>query len=229
MASEAERAKARERHAERMATDPEYRERRRKNSERWRLNNEYEISEDAKERYALQQKLRYAERTENDPEFREKSRQYKAKARQKSEARRAVDPEYDEKCRETLSQYHQRKMAEDPEYVEKRRRHAREYNARQREERPEHVRMLKRKHHGTRRARKLDQFVEEVDPLVVFERDSGVCGICQEKIDGDFHVDHIIPLSKGGEHSYANVQAAHPRCNCIKKDRWPISVESKNS
>jgi 5-methylcytosine-specific restriction endonuclease McrA len=26
-------------------------------------------------------------------------------------------------------------------------------------------------------------------------------------------LDHVIPLSKGGEHSYDNVQVTHPSCN----------------
>lgn len=72
------------------------------------------------------------------------------------------------------------------------------------------------------RARKRDQFVEHVDPVVVFERDAGICGICSVPIVGRFDVDHIVPLVKGGEHSYANVQVAHPSCNYSKKDRVAI-------
>jgi 5-methylcytosine-specific restriction endonuclease McrA len=29
-------------------------------------------------------------------------------------------------------------------------------------------------------------------------------------------VDHIVPIMRGGVHSYANVQLAHPRCNRMK-------------
>jgi 5-methylcytosine-specific restriction endonuclease McrA len=63
-------------------------------------------------------------------------------------------------------------------------------------------------------ARKRDAFVEDVNPLIVFERDEGRCGICGEPVDqGRFEVDHVIPLARGGEHSYANTQPAHPLCN----------------
>lgn len=65
-------------------------------------------------------------------------------------------------------------------------------------------------------ARKQDVFVELIDRAIVFERDEGVCGICGEPVVGAFHVDHIIPLSKGGSHSYDNVQLAHPTCNLRK-------------
>lgn len=65
-----------------------------------------------------------------------------------------------------------------------------------------------------RAAAKRARFVDDVDRLVVLEMDDGVCGICGEDVDPmDFHVDHIVPLSRGGEHSYANSQSAHPRCN----------------
>lgn len=71
-----------------------------------------------------------------------------------------------------------------------------------------------------RRARKLAAFVDDVKRAVVFERDEGICGICGTPVDPKrFHVDHIIALAKGGEHSYANVQLAHPACNHRKGDR----------
>lgn len=68
---------------------------------------------------------------------------------------------------------------------------------------------------AVRRARKKNaEVVEHVEPLVVLERDDGVCGICGHDVDPmNYHVDHIVPLSVGGEHSYANTQTAHPNCN----------------
>jgi 5-methylcytosine-specific restriction endonuclease McrA len=73
---------------------------------------------------------------------------------------------------------------------------------------------------AARRARRRDQFVEHVEAFVVYDRDSGMCGICGLPVERtDFHVDHIVPLARGGEHSYANVQAAHPLCNASKRDR----------
>lgn len=69
-----------------------------------------------------------------------------------------------------------------------------------------------------RRARKRNQFVEHVDPQVVYEINGGMCGICMEFIEDekDFHVDHVVPLSRGGLHGYINVQPAHPQCNWSK-------------
>lgn len=68
-----------------------------------------------------------------------------------------------------------------------------------------------------RRALKKRSFVEYVDPMILFRRDNGICGICGHEVHANaFHIDHIIPLSKGGEHSYANTQIAHQTCNCKK-------------
>lgn len=80
---------------------------------------------------------------------------------------------------------------------------------------PDKVRTIGRRSRATRRARIKGVFVEQIDPAVVFERSRGECGICSQPIDpaSEWHVDHIVPLAKGGAHSYANVQAAHGRCN----------------
>lgn len=65
-----------------------------------------------------------------------------------------------------------------------------------------------------RRTRLLGQFVEDVQRGEVFRRDKGICGICRKRVDpADWHLDHIVPISQGGEHSYANVQVSHPYCN----------------
>jgi len=72
---------------------------------------------------------------------------------------------------------------------------------------------------ANRRARRVNQFIEPVDRLVLFERDAGLCGICKEPVGPDFQVDHVVPLAKGGEHSYANTQVAHPVCNNRKGAR----------
>jgi 5-methylcytosine-specific restriction endonuclease McrA len=71
-----------------------------------------------------------------------------------------------------------------------------------------------------RRARVRGAFVEYVDALVVLELHDGVCGLCGGDVDAmRFHVDHVVPLARGGEHSYANTQPACPPCNMSKGAR----------
>lgn len=68
---------------------------------------------------------------------------------------------------------------------------------------------------------------EAVSPILVYERDQWRCGICRRRINPDLGpphphsatIDHIVPRSKGGDHLYANVRAAHRRCNSVRSDR----------
>jgi 5-methylcytosine-specific restriction endonuclease McrA len=70
---------------------------------------------------------------------------------------------------------------------------------------------------SSRRARLRGQFVEDVDPRVVYEMHDGHCGICDESVSAEsFDVDHVTPIARGGMHCYANVQLAHPACNKSK-------------
>jgi hypothetical protein len=84
---------------------------------------------------------------------------------------------------------------------------------------PDRIRAIGRKSRQTRRARLAAAFVEVVDPMKVFERDKGICGICHRLVGTDWHVDHVIPIAKGGRHEYANVQLAHGQCNRSKGAR----------
>ena len=41
------------------------------------------------------------------------------------------------------------------------------------------------------------------------------CG-CGQKLSFDYHVDHIVPLWKGGTNDETNLQALNPRCHVFK-------------
>lgn len=65
--------------------------------------------------------------------------------------------------------------------------------------------------------------VETVYTDALRERDQDRCGICGGIVPltvwpdpYSATIDHIVPVSKGGEHSYANTQLAHFRCNTEK-------------
>lgn len=82
-----------------------------------------------------------------------------------------------------------------------------------------------RVHGQIKRARKKRVPYESVDPAAVYRRDEGRCGICGEMTDpNDWHLDHIIPLSRGGHHLYRNVQVSHPVCNIAKGARMPVEL-----
>ena len=57
----------------------------------------------------------------------------------------------------------------------------------------------------------------------LFEEQKGICTGCKTKMDiRHFHVDHIVPKSKGGGDYYENYQLLCGHCNSIKGDR-PMS------
>ena len=63
-------------------------------------------------------------------------------------------------------------------------------------------------------------------PLVarLCKEQNGVCGICQKRIEPwePMHIDHIVPMSRGGSHDRENLQAAHALCNLRKGNRMPL-------
>jgi len=67
------------------------------------------------------------------------------------------------------------------------------------------------------RARRKGLFVEYVDRRIAYDLSDGVCHLCFEHCDyDDFHLDHILPESLGGEYSYENLAPSHPKCNMEK-------------
>lgn len=63
-------------------------------------------------------------------------------------------------------------------------------------------------------------------------RDESTCGICGDLVDLELSfpdvmsasIDHVIPLSRGGDDTKANVQLAHFGCNCAKGARMTAGV-----
>lgn len=79
-----------------------------------------------------------------------------------------------------------------------------------------------------KRARYKAATIELVDPFRVFDRDGWLCHLCGRATlkskRGTTHplapeLDHIVPLSKGGEHSYRNTACSCRRCNSAKGAR----------
>ncbi len=66
-----------------------------------------------------------------------------------------------------------------------------------------------------------------VNDLDIFKRDDWICQLCGTPIDSRIEwpapaspsIDHIIPISLGGEHIVENLQAAHLGCNSRKGNR----------
>lgn len=92
---------------------------------------------------------------------------------------------------------------------------------------PELRRRSLRRKTQARRAATRGVEIERVDRDVVGERDRWRCGICRHRIEKSLpwphpkspSLDHVIPLSEHGPHTYANCRIAHLDCNTKRGNR----------
>lgn len=150
-----------------------------------------------------------------------------------------TNEDYKIACNKANSRWSKEKWANDPDYVaremekynewveenrEKRRAINRKYN------RSRKGRLRDKKKKTIRRAREKCSIVEDIHPIEIFERDDYVCALCGERIDStkkypdlmSASIDHIIPISLGGNHTYDNLQAAHFLCNTRKSNKTDL-------
>ena len=152
---------------------------------------------------------------------RERSRQRSAAWRQKRRDHIATYKlEYRSKNAEEISAYDRAYRAQ---HADRLLEEARARAKRWREGNPSKVRIK----NDRRRALKMSAFVEDVDVDIVYEAESGACFVCGEGIDRELKfphprsltLEHIVPLARGGTHSYANSSVSHYRCNASKGAR----------
>lgn len=61
---------------------------------------------------------------------------------------------------------------------------------------------------------------ERISRTYIYDRDRGICHLCGKRASADaWDMDHIVPLSLGGEHTTMNVAVSHPECNRAKGSR----------
>lgn len=77
-----------------------------------------------------------------------------------------------------------------------------------------------------RRRKMTSTRVEPIKHIVVAERDGWRCGICGGRVTrATWSIDHVIPISKNGSHTYDNVVLAHRDCNSRRSDgRLPVQA-----
>lgn len=66
----------------------------------------------------------------------------------------------------------------------------------------------------------------------IYESQRGICINCKIKIPKSgkhrYHIDHIVPLAKGGTNNADNLQILCVRCNCSKGAKDPIDWAQEN-
>lgn len=128
--------------------------------------------------------------------------------------------------------YHTRKLSERP--CEPCREAMKEHWKKQRIQRNEEINVLRRAWRrrtpgGNRRGRRYKGEVGLYSDMQLLELFGARCHICLGPIDLEaprqcgkpgwelsLHIDHVVPLSKGGSDTIDNVRPAHGQCNVIK-------------
>jgi len=61
---------------------------------------------------------------------------------------------------------------------------------------------------------------EEVKQLLA--RQKCLCAVCKKSIESGYHVDHVVPLARGGSNYIRNIQLLCPTCNLRKGHKDPL-------
>lgn len=168
----------------------------------------------------LSDKKAYYERIKDDPEW--KAAQ-KAKREAGRDSKRAYDKKYREKNKEQRIAKEMAWKAANPGKV-------REIKKAWKKRNPEYVTTDAQ----NRRAmlRKADGKFSAKDVKYIFEKQRGLCAACSVKIKksgkNNYHIDHIVPLAKGGSNWPNNLQLLCPPCNLRKSAKDPIQWANEN-
>lgn len=91
-------------------------------------------------------------------------------------------------------------------------------------ENPQQALFLRKVQKQKRRAREkgANGSFSRADLNDIFNGQRGKCAYCACRLENKYHVDHIVPLSKGGANEKRNLQILCRRCNLQKGARDPI-------
>jgi len=90
---------------------------------------------------------------------------------------------------------------------------------------PDKEKILKQQYYGRRKAWKFGNGFEKFSLKEILKRDGYKCHICGRRVaKKNLSFDHLIPLSRGGSHTKANVAVAHLICN-VKRGAGRISAQ----
>ncbi len=87
--------------------------------------------------------------------------------------------------------------------------------------------MNRNKDNRVRNARRNGAYDNTITLAKLIERDEGICYICNMPVQADTHynhdkhptIEHVVPISKGGTHTWDNVRLACRQCNTRKSVR----------
>lgn len=135
--------------------------------------------------------------------------------------------EYRSKNREKIREADRKRYAENPaparsnaqQYQRANAEKVRLYRAQWGKDNPDKVLEISRNRRARKKGAEGSHTAEDIHRIWVLQR--GLCAACRKRMK-EYHVDHIVPLAKGGSNYWTNLQLLHPQCNHRKKDKDPI-------
>lgn len=164
--------------------------------------NREQIREEARKFYAAnRERIREAARKDwakNQEKYRERARIYYA--------------EHRDMYADSVRSY----QARNKERVAQR---ARAYYLANQEKRREYNRIYQNRRRGVKI--RADGTYSAEDIALQYERQKGRCHYCKKKVGNTYHVDHVVPLSRGGTNWPDNLVVTCPHCNLSKNNKLP--------
>lgn len=81
----------------------------------------------------------------------------------------------------------------------------------------EHVRIYNRNAKAKRRQAEGRFTVHDINRI--YDEQKGLCAYCGKKLDGNYHVDHVMPICRGGSNWPENLALSCPTCNLRKREK----------
>lgn len=172
-------------------------------------------------RYQNENKIKIKERKhnkyqENKETIKEKAREYYYKNREIVKDRMRI---YRDKNRDYIYKYNKRYREENKEEISEQ--HKKYYKT-------EKGRMVSRNADAKRRA-KIKKGNVDTDKLIELKNNAKKCYWCECSLNKkDIHIDHYIPLSKGGLHDMSNLVVTCKKCNLVKYNKSPLEFARIN-
>lgn len=91
------------------------------------------------------------------------------------------------------------------------------YSARARKKRKDQIRVANRNYKAKKRSAEGHHTAADIQKI--YEDQGCRCAACNVNVKNGYHVDHIVPLIRGGSNWPANLQILCPSCNLRKKDK----------